>query len=160
MVASRRRTRPTELVEGWPVDPGRCLRSLLADPWRERDDGCVDAAAQAYVDEIAPEARVLFDRIHGLIVGEFPDVEVGISYRMPVYRRESWSLNVGAWKHGVSIYGFPEECAVSIIERHPELSSGRGTLRITHAAADDISDQELIRIVRGALGDGGATLQI
>ena len=38
--------------------------------------------------EIAPDARLLFDRIHGLIVGEFPDVEVGISYRMPVYRRD------------------------------------------------------------------------
>ena len=117
----------------------------------------MDAAAEAYVNEIAPDARLLFDRIHGLIVGEFPDVEVGISYRMPVYRRGSRSLNVGAWKHGVSIYGFPEDRAVSIIERHPELSSGKGTLRITHAVADDISDKELIEIVRGALGDGGAT---
>lgn len=120
----------------------------------------MDAAAQAYVDEIAPEARVLFDRIHGLIVGEFPDVEVGISYRMPVYRRGSRSLNVGAWKHGVSIYGCPEECAMSILERHPELSSGRGTLRITHAVADDISDEGLMQVVRGALGDGGTTGEI
>ncbi len=114
----------------------------------------MDAAAEAYVDEIAPDSRALFDRIHGLIVGEFPDVEVGISYRMPVYRRGSRSLNVGAWKHGVSIYGFPEDRALSIIERHPELSSGKGTLRITHAVADDISDEELIQIVRGALGAG------
>jgi uncharacterized protein YdhG (YjbR/CyaY superfamily) len=117
----------------------------------------VDAAAQAYVDKIAPEARLLFDRIHGLIVGEFPDVQVAISYRMPVYRRESRSLNVGAWKHGVSIYGFPEDRASSIIERHPELSSGKGTLRITHAVADDISDGEIIQLVRGVLGDDGAT---
>jgi hypothetical protein len=125
---------------------------------RDRDaDDCegvgMDAAAQAYVDGIAPETRALFDRIHHLFVGAFPDIDVGIAYKMPVYRRASRSLNVGAWKHGVSIYGFPDEGAGSILERHPELFSGKGTLRITLAVADDIRDVELLQLVRIALGD-------
>jgi len=120
------------------------------------DDGREDAAAQAYVDGIAADPRPLFDRIHRLIVGEFPDVEVGVSYQMPVYRRAARSLNVGAWKHGVSMYGWPGEGTFSILERHPELSSGKGTLRITRAVADDIRDEELVELVRGALSDGDA----
>lgn len=124
-------------------------------------DGCnderVDAAAQAYVDGIETDTRPLFDRIHRLLVGEFPDIDVGISYKMPAYRRASRSLYVGAWKHGVSIYGFPADGAVSLLERHPELFSGKGTLRITHAVADDIRDEELIQLARSALGDGGAS---
>lgn len=117
------------------------------------EDVGMDAAAQAYVDGIAADTRALFDRIHDLFVGEFPDLDVGISYKMPVYRRASRSLNVGAWKHGVSIYGFTDEGARSILERHPELFSGRGTLRITLAVADDIRDEELLHLVQSALGD-------
>jgi uncharacterized protein YdhG (YjbR/CyaY superfamily) len=114
----------------------------------------MDAAVRAYVDGIATDTRPLFDRIHRLIVGEFPDVEVGISYQMPVYRRAARSLNVGAWKHGVSIYGWSDQGTSSIVDRHPELSSGKGTLRITRAVADDILDEELVELIRGALSDG------
>jgi hypothetical protein len=116
----------------------------------------VDAAAQAYVDGIEPDTRALFDRIHRVFVGEFPDIEVGMAYKMPVYRRAGRSLNVGAWKHGISIYGFADDGALSIFARHPELFSGRGTLRLTHAVADDISDEELVQLARCALGDDGA----
>jgi uncharacterized protein YdhG (YjbR/CyaY superfamily) len=118
----------------------------------------MDAAVRAYVDGIASDTRPLFDRIHRLIVGEFPDVEVGISYQMPVFRRAVRSLNVGAWKHGVSIYGSSDEAASSILERHPELSSGKGTLRITHAVGDDIRDEELVELVRAALGEADPTI--
>jgi uncharacterized protein YdhG (YjbR/CyaY superfamily) len=117
----------------------------------------VDAAAKAYIDGIDTDTRPLFDRIHHLIVGEFPDIEVGVSYQMPVYRRDGRSLNVGVWKHGVSIYGWSDHHARSILERHPELSSGKGTLRITRAVADDIGDAELVELVRGALDEDTAS---
>lgn len=107
----------------------------------------------AYLEEIAAATRPLFDRVDRLIVGEFPDAEVGISYQMPVYRRAGRSLNVGAWKHGVSIYGWSDQGASSILVRHPELSSGQGTLRITHAAAADITDEELVELIRGSLSE-------
>ena len=107
----------------------------------------------AYIDGIAPDTRALFDRVHRLIVGEFADVEVGISHQMPVYRRGGRSMNVGAWKHGVSIYGWSDQGASSILGRHPELSSGKGTLRITHAAAVDNADEELVELIRGALSE-------
>ena len=89
----------------------------------------MDPAAQTYVDGIADDTRPLFDRIHQLIVGEYTaiGIGIGISYKMPVYRRANRSLIVGAWKHGVSIYGFPDEGALSILEAHPELFSGKET---------------------------------
>jgi len=113
----------------------------------------MDAAARAYIEGIDPANRPLFDRISRLIVGEFPDVEVGIAYQMPVYRRAGRSVNVGAWKHGVSVYGWGHAEGLSILVRHPELSSGKGTLRIPRTLADDISDAELVELVRSALGD-------
>ena len=120
------------------------------------EPGPVDEAAKAYIDDIDPATRPLFDRIHGLILGEFPDVEVGVSYKMPAYRRAGRSLNVGAWKHGVSLYGWGGEEDLAILRRHPGLSSGRGTLRITRDVARDIPDEEILQVLRGALGDMSA----
>jgi len=118
------------------------------------DAGRVDAAAREYIDGIDTDTRPVFDRIHRAIVGEFPDVEVAIAYQMPVYRRAGRSMNVGVWKHGISIYGWGNQKNLSLLRRHPELSSGKGTLRITRDVADDIRDAELVELVRGALGDG------
>ena len=111
----------------------------------------MEAAAREYIDGIDPANRPLFDRLHGLILGEFPDAEVGIAYQMPVYRVGDRSLNVGAWKHGVSIYGWRAPEGSTLLERHPELSSGRGTLRIPRTLADDITDDELVAVLRASL---------
>ena len=112
----------------------------------------MDAAAREYIDGIDPANRPLFDRIDGLILGQFPDAEVGFAYKMPVYRVGGRSLNVGVWTHGVSLYGAHDEDAPTLLARHPELSSGRGTLRIPRKVADDVTDPELIEVIRAVLG--------
>jgi hypothetical protein len=111
----------------------------------------MDAGVQEYIDGIDPANRPLFDRINGLILGEFPDAEVGIAYKMPVYRLGDRSLNVGAWKHGVSFYGWVEDASLSVLRSHPELASGKGTLRIPRKLADDITDDDLIEVIRNGL---------
>lgn len=112
----------------------------------------MDAAAREYIDGIDPANRPLFDRVDGLILGAFPHAEVGFAYKMPVYRVGDRSLNVGVWKHGVSLYGAHDEDAPTLLARHPELSSGRGTLRIPRKVADQVTDTELIEVIRAVLG--------
>ena len=68
----------------------------------------VDEAAQAYIDGIAPQNRPLFDRLHGLILRAYPDAAVGLSYGMPAYTVGGRRFYVAAWKHGLSIYGWPQ----------------------------------------------------
>lgn len=122
-------------------------------PDRGRGAGpTVDAAAQAYIDDLAPEQRALFDRVHHLVGEVVPSASVTIAYKMPTYVAGDHQLHVAAWRHGLSLYGWREEDATSILARHPRLSSGRGTLRITHEAAADITDAELRQVVAGALG--------
>ncbi len=38
--------------------------------------GPVDEGAQAYIDVLAPDARALFDRVHGLVLDAVPDTRV------------------------------------------------------------------------------------
>ena len=106
---------------------------------------------QAYIDAIGATQRPLFDRFEGLIVALYPDVEVALSYKMPTYRVGGRSLHVAAWKHGLSVYGWSEGRDGGILARHPELSSGRGTLRLPIERAADVTDDELRALIRGAL---------
>jgi len=116
------------------------------------DGPSIEPEAQAYIDAIPPEQRPLFDRMDAVIRAVHPDVDVVLSYKMPTYRAGERSLHVGVWKHGISLYGWNEGRDGGLIDRHPELSSGKGTLRITPAAANDITDDELRALVEGSLG--------
>jgi uncharacterized protein YdhG (YjbR/CyaY superfamily) len=111
----------------------------------------VDPAVQSYIDGIGPEQRPLFERLHAIILATHPDAEVALSYDMPTYRVGARRLNVGAWKHGVSVYGWQRDNDGGFVARHPNLTSGKGTIRIRPREADAITDDELRGLLGGAL---------
>ena len=111
----------------------------------------VDEDVRAYVDAIPPERRPLFDRVHRLVTAAFPDARTVLSYKMPTYVVGERRLYVGVWKHGVSLYGWESGRNDGFADRHPELSSGKGTLRLPHDGADALTDEELTGLVRAAL---------
>jgi uncharacterized protein YdhG (YjbR/CyaY superfamily) len=110
-----------------------------------------DDDVEAYMTAIAPEQRALFDRLHTIILAEHPGAEVALSYGMPSYRVGKRRLNVGVWKHGVSIYGWRKDRDGGFVARHPALSSGKATIRIRPRDASEISDEELRALLGGAL---------
>ena len=111
----------------------------------------MDEDVRAYVDAIDPATRPLFDRLHGLLLQDHPDAEVVLSYKMPTYVVGARRLHVGAWKHGLSLYGWDAGRDAGFAARHPELDSGKGTLRLTHAAAAQLPDDELRDLLRATL---------
>jgi hypothetical protein len=62
-------------------------------------------SVQTYINWIPGEYRTLFERIHGLILSTYPDVELVMSYNMPTYKIGKDRLYVAVWRHGISIYG-------------------------------------------------------
>lgn len=119
----------------------------MADPTE------VTAEAQAYIDGIDPEHRPLFDRLHRLITGAHPEATVHISYQILAYVAGRRRLYVGAWQHGLSMYGWQMGDAAGFLERHPEMATGRGTIRLRPEAADALDDAEVVELVSAALGD-------
>jgi uncharacterized protein YdhG (YjbR/CyaY superfamily) len=111
----------------------------------------LDAEVQAYIQAIPDERRPLFDRVHRLVLAAHPDAEVALAYDMPAYRVGKRRLNVGVWRHGVSIYGYRKDNDGGFVARHPKLSSGKGTIRIRPRDAETISDDELTGLLGGAL---------
>jgi hypothetical protein len=110
----------------------------------------MDDAVSRYRDEIASEYQPVFDRFHRLIVGTCPDAEVVLAYGMPTYRMGRRRLNVGVWQHGLSLYVSPRRDG-GFSGRHPELATGKGTIRLRPEDAARIPDEEFRDLVRAAL---------
>lgn len=110
----------------------------------------VDEAVQRYIDAIPAGHRSLFDRLHGLVLAAYPDAAVVISYQIPTYQVGRRRLYIGAWQHGLSVYGWPQE-RDDFITRHPELKSSKGTIRLSPQDAAGLPDDELRDLVHAAL---------
>ena len=104
-----------------------------------------------YIDSISPEHRPLFDRLHRLVLEAVPQAALVISYRIPTYKLGRRRLYLGAWKHGVSIYGWGQGRDAGFTDRHPELKSGKGTIQLRVGDAAAISDDEFRALARAAL---------
>jgi len=104
-----------------------------------------------YIEGIAPEHRPLFERLHRLILSAHPDAAVVLSYQIPTYKVGNCRLYVGAWKHGVSIYGWQRGRDADFSSRHPALKTGKGTIQLRPEDAAGIPDQEFEDLARAAL---------
>jgi len=111
----------------------------------------VDEAVRAYIDQIPAPHRPLFDRLDGLIREAYPDATITLSYSMPTYKVGRHRLFIGAWKHGLSVYGWDEGRDGGFIARHPDLKTSTGTVRLRPEDAAGIGDDELRDLVRAAL---------
>ena len=114
-------------------------------------NGRMDEAVRTYVDGIDPAHRPLFDRIHQLILAAHPEAAVVLSYQMPTYKVGRRRLCVGAWQHGISIYGWRKDRDGGFTARHPELRTSKGTIRLRPQDAAAIADDELLSLVGPAL---------
>ena len=94
----------------------------------------------------------MWDRVEGIARQLHPGVELRITYGMPTFVVGDRHLPVGVWKHGLSLYGLDESNDGGFIARHPELSTGRGTVKLPTGRADDFSDDELKATLRAVLG--------
>ena len=71
---------------------------------------------------------------------------------MPTSVAGAQRLHVAAWKHGISLYGWAADDDGGVSDRHPELTSGKGTIRVPTDRHRHHPDDEGRAIARGALG--------
>ena len=115
------------------------------------EPGVTDEAVRRYRDEMDSQYRPVFDRLHRLITGMYPDADLVLSYGMPTYRIGRRRLNVGVWQHGLSLYVSPNRDG-GFSARHPELAAGKGTIKLRPADAAAIPDAEFQDLIGAALG--------
>ena len=79
-----------------------------------------------------------------------PDADVGGPTGSPP-TRSARRLYVGAGQYGISIYGWQHGNDGGFAERHPELKTSKGTIRLRPQDAAAIADDELLGLVGAAL---------
>ncbi|MGH9209248.1 MAG: DUF1801 domain-containing protein [Acidimicrobiales bacterium] len=84
-----------------------------------------------------------------------PDTSVTLSYKMPTYTVGRRRIHVGAWRHGVSLYGWGQDRAEAFTARHPRLRTSKGTIQLRPDDAASVTDDELRALIRAALGPEG-----
>ena len=114
-------------------------------------NGEMDEAIRSYIDGVDPAHRPLFDRIHRLILTAHPEAAVVLSYQIPTYKVGRRRLYVGAWQHGISIYGWQQGRDGGFTDHHPELRTSKGTIKLRPQDAAVIADDELLGLVSAAL---------
>jgi uncharacterized protein YdhG (YjbR/CyaY superfamily) len=115
----------------------------------------MDDAVLAYIDAIDPGHRPLFDRLHRLVLEAHPEATVALSYQMPTYKVGRNRLFLAAWRHGISIYGWQRGRDAGFTDRHPDLVSSKGTIKLRPGDAGTLDDDELRALFRTVL-DGPA----
>jgi uncharacterized protein YdhG (YjbR/CyaY superfamily) len=111
----------------------------------------MDPVAQ-YVAGLPDESRALLARVQRFVHERHPDAELRLSYRMPTWVVGDRRLIVGAWRHGLSVYGWDGTAPSAYAARHPGLDNGRGTLRLPFREAAAASDDDLRELVQALLG--------
>jgi uncharacterized protein YdhG (YjbR/CyaY superfamily) len=114
----------------------------------------MDEAVREYIDAIPAEHRALFGRLHRLILEAHPDATVALSYQIPTYRVGKRRLFVGAWKHGLSVYGWQADHDAGFSARHPDYLASKATIRLRPRDAAGLGDDELRDFLRAALEPG------
>jgi uncharacterized protein YdhG (YjbR/CyaY superfamily) len=107
---------------------------------------------QKYIDAIPAEHRPLFDRLHRLVLELHPEAEQLMLYKMPAYKVTGRRLFIGAWKHGVSMYGWSKDGDIAFTKRHPKLKTSTGTIQLRPQDAVEIPDKEFRDLIRAVLG--------
>lgn len=110
-----------------------------------------DSPVQDYIQSMTADQQALLDRLRRLIGEVRPGLAPVISYKMLCWRAGDRRLFVGAWAHGLSVYGWRQGQETAFTDRHPELKTSKGTIRLTTAAAGDLTDDDLLILVRAAL---------
>ena len=113
----------------------------------------MNEAVRSYIDAVDPAYRPLFNRVHELIMAAHPEATVVLSYRIPTYKVGKRRLFVGAWQHGISLYGWQQDRDGGFTERHPELRTSKGTIRLRPQDAAALADGELLALVSAALDE-------
>ena len=104
---------------------------------------------QQFVDAVSDERRSFYDKLHALIMGMYPDAEVGISYGIPTYKAKAGRVGLGYWKDGVSFFPFGGKYLDEFRAKYPAIKTGKGT--INFKLTDKIPVAALKKVIKHSI---------
>ena len=109
----------------------------------------MDEKAKQYIDAIPEEKKALYQQLERVILDLYPDVEIGFSYQIPMYKRGKRWVGLGIWKGGVSIYTDGPYHIAEFKRKNESIKTGKGS--INFRVTDDIPIEDVKVVIRSAI---------
>ena len=94
----------------------------------------------AYIDGLPPEHLELFLTLQRTILEAAPDVRVVLSYKLPTYIGPAGRVSLSSGRDGVSIVTVDPEPIRRFTATHPDLPSGKVSVRFEGASGVPLAD--------------------
>ena len=85
---------------------------------------------QRYVATMPKERKPLFDKLHKLIMGLYPNAEVVMSYKIPTYKAKFGWVALANQKHYVSLYTCGAHHIAEFKAKYPAIKTGTGCINL------------------------------
>ncbi len=109
----------------------------------------VDPAVRRFVEAVSDERRSLYDTLHRLVLGMYPEARIGISYGVPTYWAKTGRVGLAYWSGGVSFYPFGGGYLDEFRAKYPEIKTSKGT--INFKVSEKVPTAALKKIIRQAI---------
>jgi len=109
----------------------------------------VNRDVKGYFDAVPADKRAYIEKLHALILKQFSQAEVVISYGILMYRVKQGWVGLGCWKGGVSLYTSGTHHLEEFKARHPGVKCGKGSINLKLGEALPLND--LKQVIRHAM---------
>jgi uncharacterized protein YdhG (YjbR/CyaY superfamily) len=104
---------------------------------------------QRYFDAVPEERKPLFNKLHAVIMGAYPNAEVVIWYGMPTYKAMSGWVALANKKHYVTLYTNSAHHIAEFKAEYPAIKTGKAC--INFKVTDPVPSTALKKVVRHAI---------
>jgi len=109
----------------------------------------VNADVKRYLAAVPENRKPLVERLHGLIVGLYPEVAIDMSYRMPTYKVGDGWVALANQKRYVSLYTCGAHHLAAFKKRYPGIKTGTGC--INFRLSDEVADEAIEQVIEHAI---------
>jgi uncharacterized protein YdhG (YjbR/CyaY superfamily) len=109
----------------------------------------MDTKIQAYFDAVPASRKVIIEKLHSLVMQNFPDAALDMQYSMPTYKYGGGWVALANQKAYVSLYTCSAAHLASFRKRHPQIKTGKGCINFRER--DEIPEQDVAQVIRHAM---------
>ena len=109
----------------------------------------VNADVKRYLAAVPENRKPLVERLHGLIVGLYPEVAIDMSYRMPTYKVGDGWVALANQKRYVSLYTCGAHHLAAFKKNYPGIKTGTGC--INFRLSDEVADEAIEQVIEHAI---------
>jgi uncharacterized protein YdhG (YjbR/CyaY superfamily) len=109
----------------------------------------VNADVKRYLAAVPDNRKPLVERLHGLIVGLYPEAAIDMSYRIPTYKVGQGWVALANQKRYVSLYTCGAHHLAEFKKKYPRIKTGTGC--INFRLADEFTDTAIEQVIEHAI---------